>query len=50
MPKLDAGKPELRYYPNEVQGQPKIEKSFTLSLDMESDDFSAITEEIMENF
>lgn len=50
VPKLDVGKPDLRYYPNEVTGQQKLERSFGLPLDLKSRDFQPIIEEIESAF
>lgn len=46
VPKLDVGKPDLRYYPNEATGKSKLERSYSLSLNLKSRDFTHIIEEI----
>jgi hypothetical protein len=48
--KLDVGKPELRYYPNEQKGSAKVDRSYSLPLDLESKDFTRIQEEIESTF
>lgn len=46
VPKLAAGKPDLRYYPNEATGQSKLDRSYSLPLDLKSRDFQPIFDEI----
>lgn len=48
--KVEAGKPELRYYPNEITGETKLDRSYSLPLDLTSNDFSVIVEEIESSF
>lgn len=40
--KLAVGKPELRYYPNEVRGQQKLDRSYSLPLELDNRDFTRI--------
>ena len=48
--KLEVGKPELRYYPNEVAGQQKLDKSYSLPLELDNKDMSRIMEDVESTF
>lgn len=48
--KLAAGRPDLRYFPNEATGDKKMDRSFSLPLDLKSSDFTPIIEEIESSF
>lgn len=50
VPKLSAGKPQLRYYPNIAKGDKKLDRSFGLPLDLNSNDFTPIVDDILSSF
>lgn len=47
---LAAGKPKLRYYPNQATGDAKFGKSYEIFFSRESKDFSNIENEVKENY
>lgn len=48
--KFGLNKPELRFYPNGYTRQEKIDQSFALKLNLNSDDFDEIFDEMHEYF
>lgn len=47
---LAAGKPKLRYYPNQATGDSKFGRSYEIFFSRESKDFSNIENEVKENY